>query len=149
MNAEEAQEAPDVVLGMFPVNSVLARVLFDSGASHSFVTEEFARTSKSKSINLKNVMIVQIPGATTKARTICKDVPIRIHEVEFFANPIVLGTKGLEVVLGMDWMAKHHGLIDCAKKSITMTSNTGILVKHVSESLPKNFTCNQSLAKPE
>ena len=39
MNAEEAQEAPDVVLGMFSVNSVPARVLFDSGASHSFVTK--------------------------------------------------------------------------------------------------------------
>ena len=39
MNVEEAQEAPDVVLGMFSVNSVLARVLFDSGASHSFVTK--------------------------------------------------------------------------------------------------------------
>jgi hypothetical protein len=34
MNAEEAQEAPDVVLGMFSVNSIPARVLFDSGASH-------------------------------------------------------------------------------------------------------------------
>src|SRR4051812_5198047 len=32
MHAEEAQEAPDVVLGMFSINSVLARVLFDSGA---------------------------------------------------------------------------------------------------------------------
>ena len=42
MHAEEAQEAPDVVIGMFYVNSVLARVLFDSGASHSFVIEEFA-----------------------------------------------------------------------------------------------------------
>src|SRR4051812_24849522 len=31
MHAEEAQEAPDVVLGMFSVNSVLARFLFDSG----------------------------------------------------------------------------------------------------------------------
>ncbi|KAK1609036.1 hypothetical protein QYE76_032709 [Lolium multiflorum] len=41
MNAEEAQEAPDVVLGMFSVNSIPARVLFDSGASHSFVTEDF------------------------------------------------------------------------------------------------------------
>jgi hypothetical protein len=38
MNVEEAQEATNVVLGMFPVNSVPARVLFDSGASHSFVT---------------------------------------------------------------------------------------------------------------
>ncbi|KAK1574215.1 hypothetical protein QYE76_037650 [Lolium multiflorum] len=43
MSAEEAQEAPDVVLGI-SVNSVPARVLFDSGASHSFVTEDFACT---------------------------------------------------------------------------------------------------------
>ncbi|KAK1644663.1 hypothetical protein QYE76_062468 [Lolium multiflorum] len=43
MNAEEAQEAPDVVLGMFSVNSIPARVLFDSGASHSFVTEDFLK----------------------------------------------------------------------------------------------------------
>ena len=39
VTAEEAQEAPDMVMGMFPVNSVPAAVLFDSGASHSFVTD--------------------------------------------------------------------------------------------------------------
>src|SRR4051812_7907979 len=32
MHAEEAQEAPDAVLGMFSIKSVLARMLFDSGA---------------------------------------------------------------------------------------------------------------------
>jgi hypothetical protein len=37
MNVEQVQEATDVVLGMFPINSVPARVLFYSGASHSFV----------------------------------------------------------------------------------------------------------------
>src|SRR5215216_4708061 len=83
MNSEEAQEAPDVVLGMFSVNSVLARVLFDSGASHSFVTEEFACTSKIHPTNLKHVMIVQIPGSTTKSRKICKAVCIRIHGIDF------------------------------------------------------------------
>ncbi|KAK1677859.1 hypothetical protein QYE76_038707 [Lolium multiflorum] len=56
--------------------------------------------------------------------------------------------KAPDVVLGMDWMSKHHGLIDCAKKAITMTSSTGILVEHVSERLPRKFTCNQSVAKP-
>jgi hypothetical protein len=38
---EQAQEAPEVVLGMFVVNSEPAFVLFDSGASHSFVTNQF------------------------------------------------------------------------------------------------------------
>src|SRR3954463_1432896 len=137
MHAKEAQEAPDVVLGMFSVNSVLARLLFDSGASHSFVTKEFACTSNIQPTKLKHVMIVQIPGLTTKARQTCKAVPIRIHGIDFYANLIILGTKGLQVVLGMDLMSKHKGLIDCAKKSITMTSTAGILVENVSETLPR------------
>src|SRR4051794_16371076 len=53
MSAKEAQEEPEVVLGMFSVNSVPARVLFDSGASHSFVTEEFTCTSKIQPIKFE------------------------------------------------------------------------------------------------
>ena len=90
-------------------------------------------------------MIVQIPGSTTKDRQICKVVHIRIHGIDFYANIIVLGTKGLEVVLGMDWMAKHKGLIDCA---ITMSSTSGVSVEHVSETLPRQFKCKKSLAQP-
>ena len=91
-------------------------------------------------------MIVQIPGSTTKARQIFKAVPIRIHGIDFYANLIVLVTKGLEIVLGMDWMSKHKGLIGCAKKSITMTSTVGISVEHISETLPRQFKCNKSIA---
>src|SRR3954465_2925851 len=133
---------------MFSVNLVLARVLFDSGASHLFVTEEFACTSKIQPTKLKHVMIVQIPGSTTKSRQICKAVPIRIHGIDFYARLIVLGTKGLEVVLGMDWMSKHKGMIDCAKKATTMTSTAGILVEQTSETLPRPFKCNKTLAQP-
>jgi hypothetical protein len=38
---ETAQEAQDVVFGMFLVNSAPASVLFDSGASHSFISAQF------------------------------------------------------------------------------------------------------------
>ena len=41
VQAKEAQEAADVILGTFSVNSVPAQVLFDSGASHSFFMESF------------------------------------------------------------------------------------------------------------
>ena len=43
MTADEAKEDADLVMGTFPINSVPATVLFDSGASHSFVTKTFAR----------------------------------------------------------------------------------------------------------
>jgi hypothetical protein len=40
---EEAQEAPDVVIGMFLINDTSAVVLFDSGASHSFISATYVR----------------------------------------------------------------------------------------------------------
>jgi hypothetical protein len=39
VTAEQAQDAPGIVLDTFPVNSVSATVSFDFGASHSFITE--------------------------------------------------------------------------------------------------------------
>jgi hypothetical protein len=38
---EEAQEAPDVVIGTFFVNDTSAIVLFDSGVSHSFISAAY------------------------------------------------------------------------------------------------------------
>ena len=41
MAVEDAQEAPDVIIGMILVNDNHAIVLFDSRASHSFITANF------------------------------------------------------------------------------------------------------------
>jgi hypothetical protein len=38
---EEAQEAPDVVIGMFLINDTSVVVLFDSEASHSFISAAY------------------------------------------------------------------------------------------------------------
>jgi hypothetical protein len=37
----------------------------------------------------------------------------------------------LDVVLGMDWMSKYQGHIDCARKSIIVTNSEGIQVEHI------------------
>ncbi|WVZ50491.1 hypothetical protein U9M48_001737 [Paspalum notatum var. saurae] len=42
VTAESAAEAPNVVLGTFLVNSHPATVLFDTGATHSFITKSYA-----------------------------------------------------------------------------------------------------------
>jgi hypothetical protein len=93
-------------------------------------------------------MLVQILGSITKASWTCLAVPIEIHGIYFLASLIVLGTKELEVVLGMDWMSQHQGVIDCAKKTITMTSRTGIVVTHVSIKSPQTTQCHKSISGP-
>ena len=44
MTAETAQEAPDVVIGTFLVNSYSVTVFFDSGALHSFIAYTFIKS---------------------------------------------------------------------------------------------------------
>jgi hypothetical protein len=119
------------VLGTFLVNSIPARVLFDLGASHSFVTEHFVKKGKLESTMMTRAMLVQIPGSIVKTKDNCVDVPVVIHGVSFRANLIILGTKGLDVVLGMDWMSKYQGHIDCARKSIAVTNSDGIRIEHI------------------
>ena len=41
INVEEVMDEPDAVMGMFPLNSFTALVLFDTGASHSFISRAF------------------------------------------------------------------------------------------------------------
>jgi hypothetical protein len=81
------------VLGTFLVNSIPARVLFDLGASHSFVTEHFVKKGKLESTMMTRAMLVQIPGSVVKTKDNCVDVPVVIHGVSFRANLIILGTK--------------------------------------------------------
>jgi hypothetical protein len=39
------------------------------------------------------------------------------------------------VILGMDWLSKHNGLIDCAKKAVWLTHSSGKELEYVAENL--------------
>jgi hypothetical protein len=60
-------------------------------------------------------------------------VNLKIRGVDFVANLIVLELKGIDVILGMDWLGKHKVLIDCAKKSIKLTTSDGKELEFVAE----------------
>jgi hypothetical protein len=49
-------------------------------------------------------------------------VNLKIRGVDFVANLIVLESKGIDVILEMDWLIKHKVLIDCTKKSVKLTT---------------------------
>jgi hypothetical protein len=74
---------------------------------------------------LKNWMIVSSPGGDMNARHVSPKVSILIRGVEFLANLIVLESKGIDVILGMDWLSKHNRPIDYAKKAVRLTPRSG------------------------
>jgi hypothetical protein len=88
---EDAQDAPDVIIGMILVNDNNAIVLFDFGASHSFVTTNFVKKYNLPLSMVKNWMIISSLVGDMHARHVCPKVSILIGGgVEFLANLIVL-----------------------------------------------------------
>jgi hypothetical protein len=142
---EDAQEAPDVIIGMILVNDNNAIVLFDSGASHSFVAASFVQKYNVPLSMLKNWMIVSSTGGDMHARHVCSKVSILIRGVEFSTNLIVLESKGIDVILGMDWLSKHNGLIDCAKKAVRLTPSSGKELEYVAGNLVTDKTTSNRI----
>jgi hypothetical protein len=58
VNAETAQEASEVMLGTFSVNSIPATILFDSRVVHSFISQAFVRNHSIPLVAMKHTMIV-------------------------------------------------------------------------------------------
>jgi hypothetical protein len=96
---KEAQEAPNVVLGMFLVNDISAVVLYDSGVSHSFIPATYVGKHNLPLVLLRCQMIVSSPEGDMPARQLCPKVNLKIREVDFVANLIVLESKGIDVIL--------------------------------------------------
>jgi hypothetical protein len=99
---EEAQEAPDLVIGMFLINDTSVVVLFDSGASHSFIYAAYVGKHNLPLALLRCQMIVSSPGGDMPAGQLCLKVNIKIRGVDFVANLIVLESKGIDIILGKD-----------------------------------------------
>jgi hypothetical protein len=91
---------------------------------------------------MKNLLIVSSPGGEMKTGSIRPQVKINIMGVDFLANLVVLKSWGIDVILGMDWLQKHDGVIQCRKKSVLLTSPQGERIEYVSTPSSNSGTVN-------
>jgi hypothetical protein len=134
VTAETVPEDTDVVYGMFLINSISASVLFDSGASHSFVTKSFVENHNILNYHLKKLLI-RSPGGELRATHSCPHTKIEIRGISFLVELIILESSGIDVILGIDYLTKYDGIISCAKRIITLTSLQGERIE-VNVSMP-------------
>src|SRR6185312_5536045 len=123
VTAESAAEAPNMVIGTFMVNSYPATVLFDTSATHSFITQSFVEHHGIRTSTLKKCMLVSSPGGQLRSHIFCPRVSVSIGGVKFSANLMVIDTKGIDVILGMDTLAKWGVKIDCAQRSVHLSAS--------------------------
>jgi hypothetical protein len=93
VTTEEAQQAEDVVLGMFLASSHPATVLFDSGASHSFISSSFVVMHHLPITIMKQTMLIRSPGGEMSTKHICPTISITIRG-RLSSEPHCLGFQG-------------------------------------------------------
>jgi hypothetical protein len=49
--------------------------------------------------------------------------------VDFLSNLIIIDSKGIDIILDMDWLRKYDRVILCAKRAIQLTREDGTTVE--------------------
>jgi hypothetical protein len=115
LEAKAIHDPQDMAVGMFPVESYLAKVLFDTGATHSFV---FASWVESHNIPIEPMippLRVNSVGGKVQSDMIFSNLRIEIGGIDFPASLVVMGTQGLDVILGMNWLHRNQATVSCDK----------------------------------
>ena len=93
-------------------------------------------------------MVIQTPEVTIETQLFCPDISLEIKGEKFLVDLIILGTQGIDVILGMNWLAKYRGRIDCARRAVSLTTDKEVEVEYVSETSRPQPGCHESIARP-
>jgi hypothetical protein len=125
VSADATPEGADIVLGMFYINAIPATILFDSGATHSFMSARYANTNEIPLQNMRKPMIVITPKGPIEANHMTHKLTLTIMGREFRVNAIVLEESSIVVILGMSWLRKAKAIIHCGRGTVELTSPKG------------------------
>ena len=93
-----------MIMGNLPVNDIPAKVLFDTGASHCFISRPFASKHELAFQVLPSPLAVVSSGKCMNANSMVPDVSIKMGDYKFLSSPIVLSNSDIDLILGMDWL---------------------------------------------
>nr|CAD1837212.1 unnamed protein product [Ananas comosus var. bracteatus] len=117
---EDSTAADRLVAGIILISSTRARTLFDTGASHSFVSRAFAQLHGLELGALSQAREVQIPDLVLQVVECCWSCPVQLDSWILPADLLVLGQlQDFDVVLGIDWLARYYATIDCGARTVT------------------------------
>ncbi|RVW15622.1 Retrovirus-related Pol polyprotein from transposon 17.6 [Vitis vinifera] len=115
----EPEEDALLVEGMILVYSTWVRVLFDTGATHSFISTSCANALGLKSERVENLLLIESPmGTNSRVNRICKVCVITLADRALNVDLRILDMTGYDVILGMDWLAVYRAVIDCHRRRI-------------------------------
>jgi len=118
IEVETIPEGEPVMMGTFPIAKHPALMLFDSGASHTFINHTFVMKHGIPIGETKDHFYIQSPGERLSSKEMVYQIPIEFGGYSFPTSMIVLKDQDIDVILGMNWMAQRGVVLDTLRRTI-------------------------------
>jgi predicted aspartyl protease len=115
---DEIPTGEEVLAGAFFLNKHPIIILFDSGASHDFMSSTCAKKAKLSLVASEAPYVISTLGGRVDANWIVQKVPLELSRRIFSTNLIILSGQGIDVILGMGWMKMHKAVLEIAGRLV-------------------------------
>jgi hypothetical protein len=122
-----------VLTGTFSINDTLVKILFDSGATHSFISEKLLGKLGLKGSHTTSAYKIITLGGQITSNILIRGVCLGLGSKIIPTNLIVINLVGMDVILGMEWMTQHKVILDISDRVLEINSPT---VGHTTLYLP-------------
>ncbi|CAA0832542.1 Unknown protein, partial [Striga hermonthica] len=117
----EAAQQPGTMSGMVVLNDIPVFALFDTGATHTFISRRCLDAIGVQAVTAIDPLEVSLASGrkivtSVKASALSLSIGGRILTADAF----VLEMKDFDLILGMDWLSFYHADIRCHDREITL-----------------------------
>jgi predicted aspartyl protease len=98
---EEIPMGDEVLVGTFFLNEHPVIILFDSGASHDFISSACAKRARLTLVASGAPYVISTLGGRVGTDRIAQKVPLELSGRVTSTNLIILSDHGIDVILGM------------------------------------------------
>jgi hypothetical protein len=114
-------EGEPIMMGTFLVANHPTVILFDSGASHTFISKKFVEQHCIPYHESREGFIIHSPGGQIFTKEVAYHVHVTLAERDFPTNMIVIKGQDIDVILGMNWLAQLKAIINTYLRTIRLS----------------------------
>jgi predicted aspartyl protease len=119
---DEIPTRDEVLASMLFLNEHPIIILFDSGASHDFMSSTCVKKAKLSLVASGAPYVISTPGGQVDSNQIVQKVLLELSERIFSTNLIIQSGQGIDVILGMSYMKMHRPVLDIAGRLVHLDS---------------------------
>jgi predicted aspartyl protease len=118
----ELPEGAPIMTSTFSINHQPVIVLFDSGATHSFISATCGIKIGLDIYPTNGAYKITTRGGKITSNQICRKVPIQLGSHLIKTDLLLLDLEGMDVLSGMDWMTQHQVSLDISSRIVEIDS---------------------------